>query len=93
MLNVTWPKDYPFKPPVIDLDAFCNHHVPQSLKDEIIAELNELALASSGEPLTFTLIEHIRDNMETYAQKLRESKMRPATATAQQPEEDVPSVS
>uniref|UniRef100_A0A5K3EX98 RWD domain-containing protein n=1 Tax=Mesocestoides corti TaxID=53468 RepID=A0A5K3EX98_MESCO len=62
--------------PVIDLDVFCNHHVPQEMKDSIIQDLEQLAHANSGEPLTFTLIEHLRDNMETYATQLRESKKR-----------------
>lgn len=62
------------------------------MKDEIVAELNELALASSGEPHTFTLIEHLRDNLEKFQQRLRESKMRPTDASTKQPSEDAATV-
>ncbi|VDD81150.1 unnamed protein product [Mesocestoides corti] len=84
VVNITWPKGYPFTMPVIDLDVFCNHHVPQEMKDSIIQDLEQLAHANSGEPLTFTLIEHLRDNMETYATQLRESKKRSGHSVSRQ---------
>ncbi|EUB60099.1 RWD domain-containing protein 4 [Echinococcus granulosus] len=86
VVNITWPKGYPFTPPVVDLDEFCNHHVPQSMRDSIIKELNELALENSGEPLTFTLIEHLRDNIEEYAKQLKEFKKRNTDSSIKQAE-------
>ncbi|KAL5109776.1 RWD domain-containing protein 4 [Taenia crassiceps] len=84
VVNITWPKGYPFTPPVVDLDEFCNHHVPQSMRDSITRELNDLALENSGEPLTFTLIEHLRDNMDEYAKQLKESKKRNTSSNVKQ---------
>ncbi|CDS42991.1 RWD domain containing protein 4 [Echinococcus multilocularis] len=86
VVNITWPKGYPFIPPVVDLDEFCNHHVPQSMRDSIIKELNELALENSGEPLTFTLIEHLRDNIEEYAKQLKKFKKRNTDSSIKQAE-------
>nr|VZI15066.1 unnamed protein product [Spirometra erinaceieuropaei] len=74
VVNITWPKGYPFEPPSIDLDAFCNRHLPQTLKERIINDLNALAKLNTGEPLTFTLIEHLRENAESYFQEIREAR-------------------
>ncbi|VDM25178.1 unnamed protein product [Hydatigera taeniaeformis] len=84
VVNITWPKGYPFIPPVVDLDEFCNHHVPQSMRDSIIKEVNELASQNSGEPLTFTLIEHLRENMDEYAKQLKDFKKRSTNSTVKQ---------
>lgn len=86
MVNITWPKGYPFTPPVVDLEEFCNHHIPQSLKESIIEELKQLAQESSGEPLTFTLIEYLRDNFESYAKQIRDAKKRNANPASPQTE-------
>lgn len=42
----------------------------------MINDLNEIASRSVGEPLTFTLIEHLRDNFEEYAQQIKDAKKR-----------------
>lgn len=56
------------------------------MRDSIIKELNELALENSGEPLTFTLIEHLRDNIEEYAKQLKEFKKRNTDSSIKQAE-------
>ncbi|KAM7532805.1 hypothetical protein Aperf_G00000129004 [Anoplocephala perfoliata] len=74
VVNITWPKGYPFTPPIIDLNEFCNRNMPRSLCKSMIDELNEIASQNMGEPLTFTLIEHLRDHFETYAQQIKDAK-------------------
>ncbi|VDN08633.1 unnamed protein product [Dibothriocephalus latus] len=71
VVNITWPKSYPFEIPSVDLDAFCNRHLPQTLKEKIINELNDLAKVNTGEPLTFTLIEHLRENAASYFEEIK----------------------
>lgn len=80
MVTVKWPTGYPDIAPVVDLDSFGNRHVPDSMKQRIVEELNGLAEINSGEPLTFTLIEHLRDNFESYCQELRDFMASKTTA-------------
>uniref|UniRef100_A0A0X3NTD1 RWD domain-containing protein 4 n=1 Tax=Schistocephalus solidus TaxID=70667 RepID=A0A0X3NTD1_SCHSO len=74
VVHITWPKGYPFETPSIDLDAFCNRHLPQTLKEKIINDLNDLAKLNTGEPLTFTLIEHLRENAASYFEEIKEAR-------------------
>ncbi|VDL95191.1 unnamed protein product [Schistocephalus solidus] len=74
VVHITWPKKYPFETPSIDLDAFCNRHLPQTLKEKIINDLNDLAKLNTGEPLTFTLIEHLRENAASYFEEIKEAR-------------------
>lgn len=62
------------------------------MRDSIIRELNELASENSGEPLTFTLIEHLRDNIDEYAKQLKESKKRSINSTVKQVRTEEPTV-
>lgn len=52
------------------------------MKESIVEELNEIAKQNSGEPLTFTLIEHLRNNLDSYAQQIRESKKNRSTVNS-----------
>lgn len=51
--------------------------MPRALQESLLSELNEIASQNVGESHTFTLIEHLRDNFETYAQQIRDAKKRP----------------
>ncbi|VUZ45193.1 unnamed protein product [Hymenolepis diminuta] len=77
VVNITWPLDYPYIPPIIDFNEFCNLNMPRVLQESLLSELNEIASQNVGESHTFTLIEHLRDNFETYAQQIRDAKKRP----------------
>ncbi|KAM3172124.1 hypothetical protein ACTXT7_015191 [Hymenolepis weldensis] len=77
VVNITWPLDYPNIPPIIDFNEFCNLNMPRALQESLLSELNEIASQNVGESHTFTLIEHLRDNFEAYAQQIRDAKKRP----------------
>ncbi|CAL8069833.1 unnamed protein product [Calicophoron daubneyi] len=66
IVNITWPKGYPDVLPLISLESFYNAHVPESVKQMVIAELNSVAEPQLGMPMTFSLIDHLRENAEKY---------------------------
>ncbi|VEL22119.1 unnamed protein product [Protopolystoma xenopodis] len=66
ILSIVWPIGYPDKQPVLSLDSFYNNHLSSSLKDKIISDLSVLSNSLLGTALTFTLIEHTRENLDSY---------------------------
>ncbi|XP_041378971.1 RWD domain-containing protein 4-like [Gigantopelta aegis] len=64
MLEISWPETYPDEPPVLNLDLFYNKHILSDVKEFIKQQVLEQVEESLGMPMTFSLFEWVKDNLE-----------------------------
>lgn len=61
LVEISWGPEYPDEAPTINLDLFYNKHILASVKEKIIAGLQEQAEANLGMSMTFTLFEWLKE--------------------------------
>ncbi|TNN17412.1 RWD domain-containing protein isoform 1 [Schistosoma japonicum] len=66
VIQIQWPTGYPNVMPYISMDCFYNQHVPQDVKEKIVAELVSVAEDQLGSALTYILVEYIKENHERF---------------------------
>ncbi|XP_048384292.2 RWD domain-containing protein 4 [Stegostoma tigrinum] len=64
LLEISWPDTYPELPPNISLNAFFNNGISSSVKQNIIAKLQEQVEANLGSAMVYTLFEWAKENQE-----------------------------
>ncbi|XP_078253211.1 RWD domain-containing protein 4 [Rhinoraja longicauda] len=64
MLEISWPEMYPEMAPNISLNVFFNNGIATSVKQNIIARLQEQVEANLGTAMMYTLFEWAKDNKE-----------------------------
>ncbi|XP_048451213.1 RWD domain-containing protein 4 isoform X2 [Rhincodon typus] len=64
LLEISWPDMYPELPPNISLNAFFNNSISSSIKQNIIAKLQEQVEANLGTAMVYTLFEWAKENQE-----------------------------
>uniref|UniRef100_UPI00398F378D RWD domain-containing protein 4 n=1 Tax=Pristiophorus japonicus TaxID=55135 RepID=UPI00398F378D len=64
LLEITWPEMYPELAPNISLNAFFNNRISSSVKQNIIAKLQEQVEANLGTAMMYTLFEWAKENHE-----------------------------
>lgn len=65
LLEIAWGDQYPDELPDVNLNAFFNKHVAESVKSEIKSELLKQADDLIGCAMTYTLIEYAKENVES----------------------------
>ncbi|KAL8562551.1 hypothetical protein ACOMHN_045816 [Nucella lapillus] len=65
LLELLWGDSYPDEAPSINLDLFYNKHVVGSVTDAIRKGLEEQIPDLLGSPMTFSLFEWVKDNLDT----------------------------
>ena len=64
LLEVSWTEGYPDIAPDINLDAFYNKHVSQSVKEFIISEAKKQCEISMGTAMTFSIFNWASEEAE-----------------------------
>ncbi|XP_067838646.1 RWD domain-containing protein 4 [Heptranchias perlo] len=64
LLEISWPEMYPELAPNISMNAFFNNSISPSVKQNIIAKLNEQVEANLGTAMMYTLFEWAKENQE-----------------------------
>ena len=65
ILEVIWGSDYPEDYPDFSMDSFYNQHILKDVKTHIIQSVKTEAEAYLGMSMTFTLFEHVKENLES----------------------------
>lgn len=66
ILDLTWGPTYPVEElPKISLDIFYNRHLLSCIKAEILKSVEEEAQQYLGMSMTYTLFEHVKENVDT----------------------------
>ena len=60
-----WGSNYPEDYPEFSMDAFYNQHILKDVKTSIIQSVKTEAEAYLGMSMTFTLFEHVKENLES----------------------------
>lgn len=63
LLEISWGSNYPEEKPTINMDTFYNRNLVQSVKEKIIATVNEEADQWLGSAMTYTLFECLKEKM------------------------------
>ena len=66
VVEIEWMEDYPHQSPTINLNVFYNQHVPENFKTTLYNKLVNVAEHEMGNPVTYILFEHIRENLDDY---------------------------
>ncbi|KAK7576677.1 hypothetical protein V9T40_012963 [Parthenolecanium corni] len=66
LLEISWPPTYPTEKPNINLDTFYNQHLDQNVKNFFKEKVDEKAEQYLGVAMTYTLIELVKDNLESW---------------------------
>ncbi|XP_072904179.1 RWD domain-containing protein 4 isoform X1 [Hemitrygon akajei] len=64
LLEISWPEMYPEMAPNVSLNAFFNNSISTSVKQNIIAKLQEQIEANLGTAMMYTLFEWAKENQE-----------------------------
>ena len=64
ILEINWTDEYPEVLPDISLDAFYNKHIIPSVKEEILEFAKTEGEQYLGMPMTYTIIEQVKENLE-----------------------------
>ena len=70
LLEISWPKDYPSEPPIVNLDTFFNKHLPLSLKEDIKSKLLEQAEDLRDSPMTYSLFDWMNENSKDFIDRI-----------------------
>uniref|UniRef100_A0A4W3IU77 RWD domain containing 4 n=1 Tax=Callorhinchus milii TaxID=7868 RepID=A0A4W3IU77_CALMI len=62
LLEFSWTETYPETAPNISMDTFFNNNISSSVKQSIIAQLNEQVEANLGTAMTYTLFEWAKES-------------------------------
>ncbi|XP_076452898.1 RWD domain-containing protein 4-like [Babylonia areolata] len=65
LLELQWGESYPDEAPVINLDLFYNKHLVNTVREAIQSGLEEQIPDLLGTPMTFSLFEWVKDNLDT----------------------------
>ncbi|KAK7087530.1 RWD domain-containing protein 4-like [Littorina saxatilis] len=65
LLEIQWGESYPDEAPGINLDLFYNKHLVEPFRDAIKSGLEEQIPDLLGTPMTFSLFEWVKDNLDT----------------------------
>ena len=86
ILEVTWTDEYPEVLPEISLDAFYNKHLIPSVKEQILEFAKSEAEQYLGMPMTFTIIEQVKENLENLLKDQPEQIEAPVRETSEEVE-------
>ena len=86
ILEVTWTDEYPEVLPEISLDAFYNKHLIPSVKKQILEFAKSEAEQYLGMPMTFTIIEQVKENLENLLKDQPEQMEAPVRETSEEVE-------
>ncbi|KAK4471977.1 hypothetical protein MN116_005355 [Schistosoma mekongi] len=89
VIQIQWPPGYPNVMPCISMDCFYNQHVPQDVKEKIVAELISVAKDQLGSALTYILIEFIKENRERFVKWFATEKVDKSQLDSISPETSV----
>eukprot|EP00742_Colponemidia_sp_Colp-10_P006710 GILJ01007193.1.p1 GENE.GILJ01007193.1~~GILJ01007193.1.p1 ORF type:complete len:208 (-),score=28.73 GILJ01007193.1:200-742(-) len=65
-LHIIWSEGYPDVLPSFQILPQENDKVTQSLCDDLVAALERKAEELKGEPMTFAVVQHLKDNMDEW---------------------------
>ncbi|XP_054715096.1 RWD domain-containing protein 4-like [Uloborus diversus] len=77
LLEICWIDGYPNVPPKINLDAFYNNKLLPDVKKSIVDAILKEAEMHIGMPMTYTLIEWVKDCSEKLAESQPEKPVSP----------------
>ena len=86
ILEVTWTDEYPEVLPEISLDAFYNKHLIPSVKKQILEFAISEAEQYLGMPMTYTIIEQVKENLENLLKDQPEQMEAPVRETSEEVE-------
>ncbi|XP_065283544.1 RWD domain-containing protein 4 [Dermacentor albipictus] len=84
LIEISWPEKYPNVPPIFNMDTFYNKHIIREVKERVVAALKEQAELELGTPMTYTLLEWIKEHAEELTDK------QPEMVAATEAEEEQP---
>uniref|UniRef100_UPI00358F5E8E RWD domain-containing protein 4 isoform X2 n=1 Tax=Myxine glutinosa TaxID=7769 RepID=UPI00358F5E8E len=84
-LEVSWPEDYPERPPTLSLDSFYNKHMSPSAKTVALNRLRQQAEAAVGMAMTYDLFDFAKENhlqlMDGHSEEATSQRISPAIPT------------
>ncbi|XP_075540564.1 RWD domain-containing protein 4 isoform X2 [Dermacentor variabilis] len=84
LIEISWPEKYPNVPPIFNMDTFYNKHIIREVKEGVVAALKEQSELELGTPMTYTLLEWIKEHAEELTDK------QPEVVAATEAEEEQP---
>ncbi|GFO16398.1 RWD domain-containing protein 4-like protein [Plakobranchus ocellatus] len=93
IVEVSWSPAYPEELPTINMDAFYNNHIIQTVKDAVKTGVLQQAEELLGMSMTFSLFEWVKDNLDTLLAEQPEAPVVQPKATVTASEEKSPPVS
>lgn len=86
LIEISWPEKYPNALPAFNMDTFYNKHLVAEVKGAVVTALKEQAELELGTPMTYTLLEWIKEHADELTEKQPET-LPPAEAEEEQPKE------
>lgn len=87
LIEITWPEKYPNELPIFNMDTFYNKHLIREVKDAVVAALKEQAKLELGTPMTYTLLEWVKEHADELTECQPEVLATTEAAEEEQPKE------
>ncbi|PAA77682.1 hypothetical protein BOX15_Mlig022782g2 [Macrostomum lignano] len=82
LLDIRWGPNYPSEAPLISLDAFYNRHIAAADKAVLTTAVAKEAENWLGAPMTFTLFQHVKDNLAELTANFQSPQAQQSAAAA-----------